>query len=274
MLSVFTGKNGVGKTKFLNFVRHSIVNENNKAYPNIIVRVLTYGEETDNYDPDLTVHPLVDDKIIESYWGCSFKEWESLFNHMNTEIPSSFFRDNLSKENFESFMEKASTQASSISSTQAESKLSPQTSAPVSKLSPPAISSSQLSAKSSTQAESPHSKEKIVKKYFINYYFHFLSSNKNGNLFLKKDRMILFLEFKRYFRRRILKKICYGSLEQLLNLNMRYQFEIDRINDSINNSDLEFPYNITINISEKTNKSDVRECIIFESVTGKKGSRR
>ena len=73
MLSVFTGQNGVGKTKFLNYIRHSIVNEKNKAYPNIIVRVLTYGEETDNYDPDLTVHPIVENNIIEKRFLPSYR---------------------------------------------------------------------------------------------------------------------------------------------------------------------------------------------------------
>ena len=71
----------------------------------------------------------------------------------------------------------------------------------------------------------------MLNKYFTKYYFHLISSiPEMKDLISKKSQEIYFSEFKRYFRRQILKKICYGSLEQLLSLNIAYRFELDKLN--------------------------------------------
>ncbi|RNA39230.1 AAA ATPase domain [Brachionus plicatilis] len=79
------------------------------------------------------------------------------------------------------------------------------------------------------------------------------------------EQKIYFDEFKKFYRRQILKKTCYGSLKQMLMLNMRYQFDIDKINETIDNNDygLEFPYQIEKICKGFVEKSDINERIIF-----------
>ena len=228
MLSVFTGKNGVGKTKLLKFMRQSIVNGENKAYPNFIVRVLTYGEETDNYQPDLNDHPLVENSALEKYWGCNFEKWLDYFDRFSTMNNSSEFQ-NIKAKQEEYFEEKM-------------------------------------------QIEELIKRETFLFKCFFNYYKNFFLECQiilNSPVGKKE---IYYSEFKKYFKRQILKKICYGSLEQLLKLNMRYKFEIDDINlflraKNIEKYGLEFKYDIFVDFSELTNKSDVKDCILFNSTS-------
>ena len=51
-LNVIIGENGSGKTNFLKVIRENIVNSLNRPFPKYVVRLLSYGSETENYDPD------------------------------------------------------------------------------------------------------------------------------------------------------------------------------------------------------------------------------
>ncbi|CAF0987773.1 unnamed protein product, partial [Brachionus calyciflorus] len=86
----------------------------------------------------------------------------------------------------------------------------------------------------------------------------------------KKPEHCYFIEFKKYFRRQILKKICFGCLEQLLMLNVTYDNDIDKINDAFEDKafkekyDLEFNYRIIKNNHNIVEKLELNELIEFE----------
>ena len=81
------------------------------------------------------------------------------------------------------------------------------------------------------------------------------------------EKKVYFDEFKKYYRRQMLKKICYGSLKQLLMLNMRYQIDLDEINtkirELIEKYGFEFPYTIEKITKGFVDKSDVNDRILF-----------
>jgi energy-coupling factor transporter ATP-binding protein EcfA2 len=72
-------------------------------------------------------------------------------------------------------------------------------------------------------------------------------------------------EYRTYFRRQALKKICYGNLEQLLLLNARYEHDRKQINDMIkkNPYGLEFKYTIERNTHGVVEKEGLNELIRF-----------
>ncbi|RNA27694.1 AAA family ATPase [Brachionus plicatilis] len=125
----------------------------------------------------------------------------------------------------------------------------------------------------------------LIEHYKI-YFKYYSTKSKNGTDIdrnriknitnpLKKyyEKNIYFEEFQKYFRRQMLKKICFGSLKQMLMLDMRYQFELDEINDKINEYKkygLDFPYEIKKISKGFVDKSDVNERIIFTHIYEKK----
>ena len=109
--------------------------------------------------------------------------------------------------------------------------------------------------------------------YFCNIFSNYYHSNNSLPNLIKneseKRKRIYFGEFRKYFRRQILKKICFGSLKQMLMLNIRYEFEIKNINDKIESisesvDSLDFKYKLEKNNKGFVDKSgDVNERIIF-----------
>ncbi|CAF0862900.1 unnamed protein product [Brachionus calyciflorus] len=109
--------------------------------------------------------------------------------------------------------------------------------------------------------------ESELQRILIKYYIENMKLRNDYDILTtdKIKKRIYFDEFKKYFKRQILKKISYGSLEQMLMLNMRYDFEINDMINTIKNWGLVFNYRI-----EKTNKgfvdkADINERIIFIS---------
>ncbi|CAF0941300.1 unnamed protein product, partial [Brachionus calyciflorus] len=87
----------------------------------------------------------------------------------------------------------------------------------------------------------------------------------------KNPEQCYFVEFKKYFRRQILKKICFGCLEQLLMLNVTYDNDIEKINKAFKDDsfkaeyDLEFNYKIIKNNHNIVEKLELNELIEFVS---------
>lgn len=86
--------------------------------------------------------------------------------------------------------------------------------------------------------------------------------------FMNKPQECYFFEFRKYFRRQILKKVCFGSLEQLLMLNLPYDSDIEEINQSIskfeNDYKVNFNYKIVKNTYSIVEKLNLNELIEFE----------
>jgi ABC-type polysaccharide/polyol phosphate transport system ATPase subunit len=59
-LNVIVGLNGCGKTNFLKLIREIVVEKLNSLKPKYVVRLLSFGRESENYDPEKINHPLVD----------------------------------------------------------------------------------------------------------------------------------------------------------------------------------------------------------------------
>ena len=64
MLSVITGENGIGKSSLLKLLRQKIVKIYNNPLPKYVLRFLSNGDISDNYDPEKYKHPLINDKRI------------------------------------------------------------------------------------------------------------------------------------------------------------------------------------------------------------------
>ncbi|RNA34351.1 AAA ATPase domain, partial [Brachionus plicatilis] len=102
--------------------------------------------------------------------------------------------------------------------------------------------------------------------------------NKDEDLDKMPDKSIgffnHFVEFKKYFKRQILKKICFGNLQQLLLLNSPYDYDIAKINEAFKEKnllkqkyglELEFGYKIVRNHGSIVEKKDLNELIDFEN---------
>jgi len=59
MLSVISGENGTGKSSLLKLLRQKIIKVYNNPLPKYVVRFLSNGEISDNYDPEKNNHPLI-----------------------------------------------------------------------------------------------------------------------------------------------------------------------------------------------------------------------
>lgn len=112
-------------------------------------------------------------------------------------------------------------------------------------------------------------KKKAFRSIFEKFYLgkdNELDRIKNMDENQKKN----FDKFKNFFRHQVIKKYSYGSLKQLLMLNIRYQFEIEEINKNIesisksNDYCLQFPYKIEKNCEEFTETSDVNDHVVFK----------
>ena len=197
MFTVVTGKNGVGKTQLLKYIQ-SIVNHKNKCFPFFIVRTLTYGEDSDNYEPEN--HPFV--RNLDDYLGSSYEKWEKIFQSFKIKDKN---------------------------------------------------------------------KNPSLNKYFFNYYYRIILEEERKKIKeiyekseKKVNRQILYDKFKEYLKKQVLKKFCYGNLEQMLELNMGYQKEIDEINQFLSDNEygLKFPYSIVIS---EINKSNIKDYVLFNS---------
>ncbi|CAF0968733.1 unnamed protein product [Brachionus calyciflorus] len=219
---IITGKNGVGKSRFLELIREYIVTKENENYPKKIVRRLNYGDHHDEYDPE--EHPLVSNDFIESL-SFQFKDWEILIDNLN-EILNYFNINGKTFESFKNFL---------------------------------------ILRYTSNNLDTRYNEFlRIFFKYYIKNNISEFNEISNNEL----KKRIYFDEFKKYFKRQILKKISYGSLEQMLMLNMRYDFEIKEINDMIKNdetkaSGLNFNYKIEKANKGFVDKADINERMIF-----------
>ena len=64
--NAIVGLNGCGKTNFLKVIRETIVESLNYPLPLYVVRLLSFGRESENYDPDKRNHPFVDSTFFNN----------------------------------------------------------------------------------------------------------------------------------------------------------------------------------------------------------------
>jgi energy-coupling factor transporter ATP-binding protein EcfA2 len=291
---VITGINGVGKSRLLKNIQELIVTKSNEFFPSLIVRRLDYGEEPDSYDPDTTNHPLVSLELIEKSFKCEFDEFKSqksqtiLKDLKNFEIKKrtrKLFTDLITKIDNKTFDNQFSTDTNElinyINSADVKSKwkdacknLSENNYGMAIDIMNNILNMDDIKILDKNQPNNSNDFDRIFNYYYSSWSIEQLDeliSSLSSTTYDFQARLY-FDEFKKYFRRQILKKLCYGSLEQLLMLNSRYQHDLEKINQTIRSNDhvFNFDYEIEKNHQGMTEKSDINESIIFRNKLNQK----
>ena len=67
--NVIVGTNGCGKTNFLKVLRETITDSINYPVAKYVVRFLSFGRESENYDPNKRKHPLIDSHYLNNIFN-------------------------------------------------------------------------------------------------------------------------------------------------------------------------------------------------------------
>ena len=162
MLSVIIGENGTGKSNLLKLLRQKIIKIYNNPYPEYVVRLLSNGEISDNYDPEKHHHPFINQKRIQEKRNDLLKNYEKPTNP-DMERVIIRCKDKFGEEKFKNI------------------------------------------CKDFNQTELKRTDTDTKSQFFLD-------------------------EIEKLYKRYILRKLCFGNLLQLIDLELTYDEEIKKIN--------------------------------------------